>query len=127
MRDVAKPYDERYVNAPSRRSGPKKTMSYYMTGVMAVQVPARGGTTIALGDKVLADITKADIEALRAHWQTRDKKLSKGGLVGVNRMLRRVRHFFNWATRTALGVCVVWRRSWRAGSGGVMLTALGSY
>jgi hypothetical protein len=72
-------------------------MGYDMNGVMAVPVPARGGTTIALGDKVLAEITKADIEALRAHWSTRKKGRAEGGLVGVNRPLRRVRHFFNWA------------------------------
>lgn len=96
MRDVAKIYDERYINAPSRRQGPKRTMSYYMEGVMGVAVPARAGTTISLGQKVLAEIVKADIEAVRAYWPTRNKGLSKGGLVGVNRMLRRVRHFFNW-------------------------------
>lgn len=97
MRDVDKQYGARYINAPSRRLGPRKTMSYYMAGVMEVQVPARGGTAVALGDKVLAEITKADIEALRASWLSRNKGLAKGGLVGVNRMLRRVRHFFNWA------------------------------
>jgi integrase len=97
MRDVAKSYGERYIDAPSRRNGARRSMRYYINGIMAVQIPARGDTTVAVGDKVLAEITKADIEALRAHWQTRPKGRAKRGLVGANRALRRVRHFFNWA------------------------------
>ena len=113
MRDVAACYDERYINAPSRRRSPTRTMSWYMRAVLEVAVPARNGTTVVLGDRVLADVTRADIEALRAHWHTRKRPLAKDGLVGVNRMLRRVRHFFNWAVEEGYIDATPFRRNGR--------------
>ena len=113
MRDVAACYDERYINAPSRRRSPTRTMSWYMRAVREVAVPARNGTTVVLGDRVLADVTRADIEALRAHWLTRKRPLAKDGLVGVNRMLRRVRHFFNWAVEEGYIDATPFRRNGR--------------
>ena len=84
-----------------------------MRAVLEVAVPARNGTTVVLGDRVLADVTRADIEALRAHWHTRKRPLAKDGLVGVNRMLRRVRHFFNWAVEEGYIDATPFRRNGR--------------
>lgn len=88
-------------------------MTWYMDGVVAVEIPTRGGSTIALGDKALGEITCADIEALRDAWLARKRDAHKSGLVGVNRMLRRVRHFFNWCIEEGYREDTPFRRSGR--------------
>ena len=55
-----------------------------------------------LEQKPIADITKADVEAVRV-WRRaelaagRSRPGAKGGEAGINRLLCRVRHVFNWS------------------------------
>lgn len=56
----------------------------------ACLVPAAGGRTVPFEGKPIADVTKADIDAIR------DARRPLGE-VGCNRLLARVRHLFNWA------------------------------
>jgi integrase len=52
---------------------------------------------VRLEEKPFADVTKADIEAVR-EWRRRTSKGgAKGGEVGINRLLSRLRHLCNWA------------------------------
>jgi integrase len=66
------------------------------------QIPAADGLTMRLEQKQIDDITKADIEAVR-RWRRQEQAAgksrpgSKGGSVGINRLLSRIRHLFSWA------------------------------
>jgi integrase len=66
------------------------------------EIPAGRGTTIRLEAKPIGDITRADVEAVRA-WRRqeqaggRSRPGAKGGEVGTNRLLSRLRHLFFWA------------------------------
>jgi integrase len=53
-------------------------------------VPAANGRTIRFEQKPIAGVTKADLEAIRAARRPH-------GIVGCNRLLGRLRHFFNWS------------------------------
>jgi integrase len=55
----------------------------------ACDVPAAGGT-VRFEAKPITAVTKADLEAIRSARRPR-------GVVGCNRLLARLRHFFNWA------------------------------
>jgi hypothetical protein len=97
IRDVGKDYAERYVNMPSRRPGPRRTMTWYLDGMLNTEIPSRGGQTVAFGDKIISEVTRADVEALRSAWVARKRGRNKGGFCGVRNLIRRVRHFFNWS------------------------------
>jgi integrase len=56
----------------------------------------RQGAELALERKPIADITTADVEAVRAAWPIK-KTAPRGGVEGPKRALRRLRHLFNWA------------------------------
>lgn len=66
------------------------------------EVPAARGTTVRLEEKPISEITRADVEAVRA-WRRSEQAMgtskpgSKGGEVGTNRLLSRLRHVFSWA------------------------------
>lgn len=114
MRDVAKDYSERYVNMPSRRPGPRRSMSWYVTGMLETEIPSRGGQTVALGDKAISEVTRADVEALRAAWMSRKRGRNKGGFCGLRNLIRRVRHFFNWSIEEGYVNQTPFRREGRA-------------
>jgi integrase len=114
--DVAQAYIRDYVHVPTRRRRAAQQFEYYLRIIERSEVPAAGGTTIALGSKPLAAITKADIKALcdrrlsdaRAIRETqrvaleqgkrpKGRRMDKSGEVGINRLLARFRHLFNWA------------------------------
>jgi integrase len=68
-------------------------------------VPAAGGGAVRLDAKPIDAITKADVEAVRA-WRRQALEARafkarrpgvKRGEVGLNRLLARLRHVFNWA------------------------------
>jgi integrase len=84
-----------------RREGGHKLMEWMTNGLKRVEIPARGGKMIALKDKPIADITTADVEAVRINWPLK-KKAPKGGTTGPDRALKRLRHLFNWAIRTGI-------------------------
>jgi integrase len=66
------------------------------------EVPAANGATIRLEAKPIDAITRADVEAVRT-WRRQEQSAgnsrtgSKGGEVGTNRLLSRLRHVFSWA------------------------------
>ncbi len=72
-----------------------------------IEIPGPQGQHGPLADKAMAAITRADVEAVR---QSRREAMatpttgdpsrrpgSRQGLVGINRLLARLRHAFNWA------------------------------
>src|SRR5207244_8838709 len=65
LRDITAKYLERHVNVPTRRQHARYSMTLHLKRLCAARVPAAGGTTIALGDKPMVSIVKADVEALR--------------------------------------------------------------
>jgi integrase len=66
------------------------------------EIPAANDATIRLEQKPIDAITKADVEAVRT-WRRQEQAASKsqsgakGGEVGTNRLLSRLRHVFSWA------------------------------
>lgn len=65
LRDVAKKYLKRHVNVPTRREHAGYSMKLHVERLCSAMVPAAGDATIALGDKPIASVVKADVEALR--------------------------------------------------------------
>ena len=63
--DVVKQYRDRYVNVPTRRPSAAAMFDIHLKMLERVAVPAAHGTTVALKDKAIDAITKADIEAIR--------------------------------------------------------------
>jgi integrase len=74
LRDVAKKYKARHVNVPTRREHAGYSMELHVDRLCAATVPATDGAVVALGDKPITTIIKADIEVLRdqlrAEYQT---------------------------------------------------------
>jgi integrase len=62
---------------------------YHLAAFVDAVVPGVHGGSVRLGEKPIAEVTRADIEALRKEHRTR-------GVVGTNRLMERIRHFFNW-------------------------------
>jgi hypothetical protein len=71
------------------RPGPSRQADYQLRAVRACDVPAAGGT-VRFDVKPIAAVTKADIEAIRSVRRPY-------GVIRCNRLLARLRHFFNWA------------------------------
>lgn len=122
--DVVKAYRERYVNVPTRRPSAKAMFEIHLNMLLRAPLPAANGATVKLEDKPIADVTKADVEAIRAGRraelaraaaarravpeegiepvrETKRQQVrrpgSKAGEVGINRLLARLRHVFSWA------------------------------
>ena len=81
-------------------------MEWHIGVLRRTQVPAAGGTTIRLEHKPLTAISKADVEAVRDGRRAQAKECAstervrpgcKGGEVGINRLLARLRHVFSFA------------------------------
>ena len=51
-----------------RREGGRKLMEWMANALKRIEIPTRNGQMIALADKPIADITTADVEAVRIHW-----------------------------------------------------------
>lgn len=103
--DVVKAYRTRYVNVPTRRPSAAAMFEIHLNMLLRATVPGADDTTTALKDKPIHGITKADVEAIRdARRQELAAKAfrvrrpgAKGGEVGINRLLARLRHVFTWA------------------------------
>jgi hypothetical protein len=82
---------------PSARR--KALFDVHLDLLLAAQVPVSHGGTIALGDKAIGDVLKADIEAVREGRRAllKNRPLAKGGECGINRLLSRAQHLFAWA------------------------------
>ena len=89
-------------------------MTWYLEALLAVEIPARGGTTIALGDEPLSEVTRADIQALQNVWLARKRGRNKGGYCGLRNIIRRVRRLFNWAIEEGYVNQTPFRREGRA-------------
>jgi integrase len=111
--DVVQRYRERYVNVPTRRESARAMFEVHLNMLLRAHLPAAKGATIELRQKPIDTITKADIEEIRdarrrelaqakasdaAAKRTR-RPGAKGGEVGINRLLARLRHLFSWALR----------------------------
>ena len=83
VRDVAK----EFVN--------KRGNSYQLVGLIDALVPAANGTTVALGDKPIDQVTTRDVKAARDAWQRRPKARPNG----ERHFLQTARFFFNWAIK----------------------------
>jgi integrase len=115
--DVVTEYRTRYVNVPTRRDSAAALFEVHLKMLERAIVPAAHGATVALKDKAIGEITKADIEHIRATRraelagaaEARDGKANdpalrtvrrpgcKAGETGINRLLARLRHVFSWA------------------------------
>lgn len=103
--DVCEEYLKRYVRVPTRRDTAVEMFAIHIGVLRRAEIPAPGDTTMKLEAKPIDAITKADVEAVRmwrrAQLAARAPKVrrpgSKQGEVGINRLLARLRHLFNWA------------------------------
>lgn len=104
--DIVERYVQRHVRVPTRRIAARQIMEWHLGVLRRAEVPATGGKTIRLESKPLTGITKADVEAVREGRRkraatgdpsTRPRPGVKGGEVGINRLLARLRHVFSWA------------------------------
>jgi integrase len=93
--DVADVYVRMHVRRPGRRSAGRKLMEWYVRRLRAVQVSDGNGGSILFEQKLIADLTTADILEMRAGWTRR--RGSHNGHIGAERALKRLRHLFNWA------------------------------
>ena len=103
--DVVERYLGRHVRVPTRRPEAQQVMEWHLGVLRRAEVPAAGGTTIRLEHKPLAAISKADVEAVRDGRRAAAKSCGstervrpgcKGGEVGINRLLARLRHVFSF-------------------------------
>lgn len=93
---VADQYLAKHVQASGRRDAGRAIMALYVARLKASIIPAQRGAVVRLDDKPIAEITTADVEAIRDGW-TRLTKAAHGGRIGADRALKRLRHLFNWA------------------------------
>jgi integrase len=123
--DVADRYRDRYVRVPTRRKMAGHAIELHLEALKRAEIPAARGHSVRLADKPIAEITKADIEAIRdgrrqamrravearVQWDAeaaarttgetmarpKPREMAKGGETGINRLLARLRALLNWA------------------------------
>lgn len=79
-----------------RRAGGRALMELHIRKLGEAEVPDGASGTLALAVKALDDMTVADIEMIRERWRLK-KAAQRGGRIGVDRAIKRLRHFCNWA------------------------------
>lgn len=89
------------VDGRPRREGGRKLMETYIAALRRVEIPATNDSTIRLEQVPIADVTTADVNAIREGWKRRTGA-AKGGRVGADRALKRLRHMFHWAIENGL-------------------------
>jgi integrase len=100
--DLCGEYLKRHVQVPTRRPRGRREMEILIAMLRRAEIPVANGATARLETKPLDAILRSDVEAVRA-WrrqQQADGKSragTKGGEVGTNRLLSRLRHVFSWA------------------------------
>ena len=96
--DVADQYLERHVRVPSRRVRAVQQAVSHLRILRRAEVPGPGGRSVMLAEKRIDLITKADVESIRESRRRQPERPgNKGGEVGINRLLARLRHVFSWA------------------------------
>ena len=87
-----------HVRILTRRLRAQQEMLYQVEALRRAEIPGADGKAIRLEDSPLSAIITPDVEALRATRRSRSGNTgSKGGEVGTNRLLARLRHIFSWA------------------------------
>jgi integrase len=99
--DVCDQYLKRHVQTPTRRARGRREMEILIAMLRRAELPAANDATVRLEAKPIDAITRADVEAVRA-WRRQQQTSKgrpgvKGGEVGTNRLLSRLRHLFAWA------------------------------
>jgi hypothetical protein len=100
--DICTEYLKRHVQIPTRRPRGRREMEILLAMLRRAEIPAANGTVVRLESKPLDAITRADIEAVRS-WRRNEQAAdhsrpgTKGGEVGTNRLLSRLRHVFSWS------------------------------
>ena len=99
--DVCDQYLKRFVQVPTRRPRGRLEMEILIAMLRRAEVPAAKGATVRLEAKPIDTIMRADVEAVRT-WRRQEQADrgvvgAKGGEVGTNRLLSRLRHLFSWA------------------------------
>jgi integrase len=99
--DICDQYVRRHVQNPTRRARGRREMEILVATLRRAEIPAANGSVIQLESKAVDNITRADVEAVRA-WRRKEQAekglaRAKGGEVGTNRLLSRLRHLFSWA------------------------------
>lgn len=100
--DVCDQYLARHVRTPTRRPRGRREMEIMIALLRRAEVPGPGGAGVRLEVKAIDAITRADVEAVRT-WRRQEQAAgkskvgAKGGEVGTNRILSRLRHVFAWA------------------------------
>lgn len=95
-------YLREHVRIPTRRPRGRREMEILISLMRRAEVPGGDGQLVKLETKAIAELTRADVEAVRA-WRRAQQQAResipgvKGGEVGINRLLSRFRHLCNWA------------------------------
>ena len=93
---------KRHVRIPTRRPRGRREMEILIATLRRAEIPGANGAIIRLETKAIDAVTRADVEAVR-DWRrqqqaaSKSKPGAKGGEVGTNRLLSRLRHIFSWA------------------------------
>lgn len=99
---VCDEYLRRHVRAPTRRPRARREMELLVALARRAEVTRPDGLVVRLESRPVTEITRGEIEGVRA-WRRREQAEGrsrpgcKGGAVGINRLLSRVRHIFSWA------------------------------
>jgi integrase len=100
--DICDEYLKRHVQMPTRRPRGRREMEILVAMARRAEIPAANGASIRLEMKPFDAITRSDVEAVRT-WRRQEQRArktsagTKGGEVGTNRLLSRLRHLFSWA------------------------------
>ena len=102
--DVADAYLKTYVRVPNRSARSTVNMECYVRILKNAEVPVAKGTIVRLMNRPMEAITKADVEAVRI-WRREqlrrpDQRVglgTKNGEIGIEHLMRTLRHMFNWA------------------------------
>ena len=94
--DLADRYLEQHVRVPTRREGGRKMMELLIRRLRQIEIAAGHFGKIKFEQRPLVEITKADVEELRKASRIHCPR-AKGGEVGTNRLLSRLRHMCSWA------------------------------
>jgi integrase len=100
--DICDHYLKGHVRTPTRRPRARREIETLIALARRAEIPGAHNSTIRLEQRPIAAVTKADIEAVR-EWRRRvqaarqDRLGAKGGEVGTNRLLSRLRHVFSWS------------------------------
>jgi len=94
--DLADRYLDGHVRLPHRRPRGVQTMERHVRLLRRVLLPSGHGAVVPLESRRFDSVTRADVEEIR-RLSTLSMPRAKGGVVGANRLLARLRHLFNWA------------------------------